>query len=112
MAGHAEAVLFDAATASLVALGPDEADNAVVTVMPAKGLGRAVPLPTAATAMTGDNDGHVYVSTRGGTSVSISRRAGPTGYRSTARTAPNSPRSPVAPTASWSSAAPTVRFTR
>ena len=66
MAGHAEAVLFDAATASLVALGPGEADHAVVTVMPAKGLGRAVPLPTAATAMTGDNDGHVYVSTRGG----------------------------------------------
>ncbi len=25
-----------------------------------------MPLPTAATAMTGDNDGHVYVSTRGG----------------------------------------------
>ena len=66
MAGHAEAVIFDAATASLVALGAGEADHAVVTVMPAEGLGRAVPLPTAATAMTGDNDGHVYVSTRGG----------------------------------------------
>ena len=49
-----------------MALGPGEADHAVVTVMPANGLGRAVPLPTAATAMTGDNDGHVYVSTRGG----------------------------------------------
>ena len=65
MPGHAEAVVFDAETASLVVLSP-EAGHAVVTVMSAKGRGRAVPLPAAATAMTGDNGGHVFVSTRGG----------------------------------------------
>jgi DNA-binding beta-propeller fold protein YncE len=66
MAGHAKAVVFDAATSSLVVLGPGKADHAVITVMPAKGVGRAVPLPAAATAMTGDDSGHVYVTTRGG----------------------------------------------
>ncbi len=66
MAGHATSVVFDAATASLVVLGPGKADQAVVTVMSAKGLARAVPLPADATAMTGDNRGHVYASTRGG----------------------------------------------
>jgi DNA-binding beta-propeller fold protein YncE len=66
VAGHAESVLFDATTASLVALGPDETDRAVVTVLPAKGLGRDVPLPAAATAMTGDDRGHVYASAHGG----------------------------------------------
>ncbi len=66
MAGHATSVVFDAATASLVVLGPGKADQAVVTVMSAKGLARAVPLPADATAMTGDNRGHVFASTRGG----------------------------------------------
>lgn len=66
MAGHAKAVIFDAATSSLVVLGPGKADHAEITVMPAKGLGRAVPLPAAATAMTGDDNGHVYAATRGG----------------------------------------------
>lgn len=66
MAGHGTAVLFDALTASLVVLGPDKTGHAVVTVMPAKGLGRAVPLPAAATAMTGDSRGQVFVSARGG----------------------------------------------
>ncbi len=66
LAGHAQAVVFDAATAALVALCPDKAGHAVVTVMPAAGQGRAVPLPAAASAMAGDNKGHVYLSTRGG----------------------------------------------
>ncbi|MDT5005974.1 MAG: hypothetical protein QOJ24_3150 [Mycobacterium sp.] len=66
IAGHPKSVLFDATTGSLVALGPDETDRAVVTVLPAKGLGRDVPLPAAATAMTGDDRGHVYASTHGG----------------------------------------------
>jgi DNA-binding beta-propeller fold protein YncE len=35
-------------------------------VLPAKGLDRDVPLPAAATAMTGDDRGHVYASTHGG----------------------------------------------
>ncbi|MFY9922338.1 MAG: hypothetical protein WAL26_28730, partial [Mycobacterium sp.] len=66
MAGHATSVLFDAMTASLVVLGPDKTGHAAVTVMPAKGLGRTVALPAAATAMTGDNRGHVYISAHGG----------------------------------------------
>ncbi len=66
MAADAKAVLFDAASASLVVLAAGTADHAVVTVMPARGVGRAVPLPTAATAMTGDDNGQVYVATRGG----------------------------------------------
>jgi hypothetical protein len=66
MAGHAKAVVFDAATSSLVVLSPDRADHAVVTVMPEEGVGRAVPLSAAATAMTGDGSGHVYAATRGG----------------------------------------------
>jgi outer membrane protein assembly factor BamB len=66
MAGHAKAVAFDAATASLVILGPGKADPAVVTVMPTNGLARALPLPTDATAMAGDDHGHVFAATRGG----------------------------------------------
>jgi outer membrane protein assembly factor BamB len=66
LAGDAKSAVFDAATASLVVLGVGKADDAVATAMPAKGPARAVPLPGAATAMTGDNRGHVYASTRGG----------------------------------------------
>ena len=66
MSGPATSVAFDAATASLAVLGPGRADSAVVTVMPAKGRARELPLPGPATAMTGNNSGHVYASTRGG----------------------------------------------
>ena len=66
LAGDAKSVVFDAATASLVVLGPGKAGQAMVTAMPAKGPARALPLPGAATAMTGDNRGHVYASSRGG----------------------------------------------
>ncbi|OBK72198.1 hypothetical protein A5651_16820 [Mycobacterium sp. 1274761.0] len=66
MPGRAQSVVFDAATASLAALSPDKSGHAVVTVLPAKGVGRVIPLPAASTAMTGDNNGHLYVSTRGG----------------------------------------------
>jgi DNA-binding beta-propeller fold protein YncE len=38
----------------------------MVTVVPSAGPPRPVPLPGPATAMTGDNDGRVYASTRGG----------------------------------------------
>jgi DNA-binding beta-propeller fold protein YncE len=37
-----------------------------VTIVPTSGAPRDVPLPMPATAMTGDNDGRMYVSTRGG----------------------------------------------
>jgi DNA-binding beta-propeller fold protein YncE len=38
----------------------------MVTVVASSGAARPVPLPGPATAMTGDNDGRVYASTRGG----------------------------------------------
>jgi hypothetical protein len=38
----------------------------MVTVVPASGEPRQVSLPAPTTAMTGDNDGRVYASTRGG----------------------------------------------
>ncbi len=66
LAGDAKSVVFDAATASLVVLGPGKIDQAVITAMPAKAPARPVSLPGPATAMTGDNRGHVYVSTHGG----------------------------------------------
>jgi sugar lactone lactonase YvrE len=66
LGGHPQSALFDAATATLVVLGPAVGGQSVVTMLAAAGMGRTVPLPGAATAMTGDNRGHVYVSTRGG----------------------------------------------
>ena len=66
LGGHPQSALFDAATATLVVLGPAVGGQSVVTMLAAAGAGRTVPLPGAATAMTGDNRGHVYVSTRGG----------------------------------------------
>ncbi len=112
MAGHAKSVMFDAATKSLVVLGPGKAGHDVITAMPAKALARAVPLPGPATAMTGDNRGHVYASSRGGYFRAGHRaKAGSPGSRWTARTPPTSPRSRFAPTASSCSAARTARFT-
>ncbi|MFG1931989.1 YncE family protein [Mycobacterium sp. NPDC048908] len=64
--GRAQTALFDAATASLVVLSPLLESQSQVTVMLSAGQPRPVRLPAAATAMTGDNDGTVYASTRGG----------------------------------------------
>jgi hypothetical protein len=64
--GRAQAAVFDSPTASLVVLSAGVAGQSVVTVVPASGAMRPVPLPAPATAMTGDNDGWVYASTRGG----------------------------------------------
>jgi DNA-binding beta-propeller fold protein YncE len=66
LAGHPISVVFDAATSTLVALAPGQGEQAVVTAMPATGVGRAVTLLGPATAMTGDDHGHVFASTRGG----------------------------------------------
>jgi hypothetical protein len=66
MPGHATSALFDAATASLVVLGPGKGEQGVVTAMPTKGLARSVSLLGPVTAMTGDHAGHVFASTRGG----------------------------------------------
>ncbi|WP_353373585.1 hypothetical protein, partial [Mycobacterium sp.] len=66
LAGNAQAAVFDAATASLAVLSPGVGAQSMVTVVASSGAARPVPLPGPATAMTGDNDGRVYASTRGG----------------------------------------------
>jgi DNA-binding beta-propeller fold protein YncE len=66
LAGHAQAAVFDPATSSLAVLGPGVGGQSTVSVVPSSGAVRPVPLPGPATAMTGDDDGRVYVSTRGG----------------------------------------------
>ena len=66
LAGHAQAAAFDRGAASLVVLSPGPDGQSLVTVLPGSGGAKQVPLPAAATALTCDNDGHAYVSTRGG----------------------------------------------
>jgi DNA-binding beta-propeller fold protein YncE len=66
LAGHAQAAVFDAGTGSLAVLSPQPADQSVITTLTDGGDIRSVPLPGSATAMTGDDEGRVYVSTRGG----------------------------------------------
>ena len=66
LAGHAQAAVFDPATASLAVLSPGVGGRSTITVVPSSGAARPVPLPSPATALTGDNDGRVYASTRGG----------------------------------------------
>jgi sugar lactone lactonase YvrE len=66
LSGHAQAATFDAATGSLAVLTPSVEGQSVVVTLRPTGTPRVVPLPGAATAMAGDNDGRVYVSTRGG----------------------------------------------
>jgi DNA-binding beta-propeller fold protein YncE len=66
LTGHAQGAVFDAGTRSLAVLSPTAAQQALVTAFTSAGAQRLVPLPRAATAMTGDNNGRLYVSTRGG----------------------------------------------
>jgi DNA-binding beta-propeller fold protein YncE len=76
--GHAQAAVFDPATASLAVLSPDLGDRSTVSVLGSSGVVRPVPLPGSATAMAGDGDGRVYASTRGGY-FRIDLRAGTAG---------------------------------
>jgi hypothetical protein len=64
--GLAQAAVFDSATSSLAVLSPLFESQSMVTVVPASGQPRPVTLPAPTTALTGDNDGKVYASTRGG----------------------------------------------
>jgi DNA-binding beta-propeller fold protein YncE len=64
--GGAQAAVFDAATKSLVVLGPGQVGQSVVTLVSTSGATRPVPLPGGATGLAGDNQGGVYLSTRGG----------------------------------------------
>jgi DNA-binding beta-propeller fold protein YncE len=64
--GPGQASTFDRATHTLVVLGTDPAGASVVTTFPPRAPARTVPLPTAGSALTGDDLGTAYVSTRGG----------------------------------------------
>lgn len=69
LAGNAQAAVFDATTDSLVVLGDGAdgvAERSVVTIFSTSGSARPVELADAATAITGDGDGRVFLSTRGG----------------------------------------------
>jgi len=66
LAGNAEAAVFDQKTGSLVVLSPGPGGQSLVTAVSTSGTAKPVPLAGAATAMAGDNEGRVYLSTRGG----------------------------------------------
>lgn len=66
LADHALAAVFDARTGSLAVLSRRTAEQSVINVLSEPGGTRSVPLPGAGTAVTGDDEGRVYVSTRGG----------------------------------------------
>jgi DNA-binding beta-propeller fold protein YncE len=56
------AAVFDMGTASLAVLGPGDR----LTVLPVGGSTRTIALPAAATALTGDGAGTLWLSARGG----------------------------------------------
>lgn len=65
----AQSARFDPATKALVVLGPGPEGQSALTVFPASPQGaqpRTVLTPAAATAMTGNGDGRLWLSTRGG----------------------------------------------
>lgn len=68
LAGRPAAALFDTATSSLVMLRPGSDPQApgVLTLLGASGATRQIALPGPATAVAGDGQGSVFVSTRGG----------------------------------------------
>jgi DNA-binding beta-propeller fold protein YncE len=69
LAGTPQAATFDAVGAALVVLspGPEPAAPAVLTVFGGgNGPGRVIELPGPATALAGNGEGQVYLSTRGG----------------------------------------------
>ncbi|MGD9620844.1 MAG: YncE family protein [Mycolicibacterium sp.] len=63
LAGPAQAAAFDARTGALVVLG---GDPSIVTVFTKAGAAVPTRLSGAATAMTGDDQGRLFLSTRGG----------------------------------------------
>jgi DNA-binding beta-propeller fold protein YncE len=64
--GAGQASTFDRATHTLVVLSRDPAGGSLVTAFPPNGPVRTVPLPAAATALSGDGRGTAYLATRGG----------------------------------------------
>jgi hypothetical protein len=69
LAAGAQGTRFDPATGALVVMGPGPEGQTALTVFPSSPQGgqpRTVLTPSAATAMTGDDDGGILLSTRGG----------------------------------------------
>ncbi len=66
LGGLPQAAVFDPATASLAVLSPLLGSQSRLTVVSKSGAERPVALPGPASAMTGDNDGRIFASTRGG----------------------------------------------
>lgn len=64
--GHTQSAVFDAATATLALLGSGPAGQSTVTLLVEGKPPRTVPLPSAATALTGDDKGGLLLATRGG----------------------------------------------
>ncbi|GAA4637409.1 hypothetical protein GCM10023114_38940 [Mycolicibacterium sediminis] len=64
--GRGLTTVFDRGTSTLVVLTGDAAAGSTLTLMPARGPARTVALPAPVTALTGDDDGTVYGSSRGG----------------------------------------------
>ena len=64
LAGPGQAAVFDAGTGSLVVLG--SGDRSVVTVFSATGTAAPALLDGTATAVTGDDEGRLFLSTKGG----------------------------------------------
>lgn len=60
------AARVDPASGSLVTLSTGPGIQSLITVFPPDGDAWTVTLPTPATAMTGDDEGRLYLSTRGG----------------------------------------------
>ncbi|HJT93627.1 MAG TPA: hypothetical protein VJ777_17120, partial [Mycobacterium sp.] len=61
-----QAATFDPATGLLAVLAPAVDGKSTLATLGATGAPETVPLPGPATAMAGDNEGRVFVSTRGG----------------------------------------------
>ena len=78
LSGHAQAAVFDTATGSLAVLAPAAEGQSVVVALGPTGTPREIPLPGPATALAGDNDSRVVVSTRGGYFL-VDLRAGTAG---------------------------------
>ena len=58
--------MVDAASGSLVVLSTGPGNQSLITVFPTDGDARTISLPGPATAMTGDGEGRLYLSRRGG----------------------------------------------
>jgi outer membrane protein assembly factor BamB len=66
LGAKAHAAAFDPATSLLAVLTPAGDGNWTLVTLGLTGASESVPLPGPATAMAGDNDGRLFVSTRGG----------------------------------------------